>query len=278
MKRAGAPPADDLPEVSGPGPRGSAAPLVELGLGAGWLVGLGAAVQLLDQILGAANLGAAILGALLVDLAAGRAGVRWDREDVGIDARKGAARRVAAGAAVALGAGGLVLALAAALRWFHAEDGARPSAALAFALARAAAVSVRDEMLFRGIPLAAAARAGVPAPIARGFAALVSGAAIVMVPGVSAAAVALAVGSGWLFATLWQRDGGAWAAVGAHAAWLLLIGSLLHGGLFDVDWTTGNLALGASSAGAPAWLTAAVLVVAAIAVNRLPWPGRRPHQ
>ncbi len=144
----------------------------------------------------------------------------------------------------------------------------RPSAALALAVARAAAVSVRDELLFRGIPLAAAARAGVPAPIARGFAALVSGAAIVMIPGASPAAVALAVASGWLFASLWERDRGAWAAVGAHGAWVLLIGSMLHGGLFDVDWTTGNLAIGASAAGAPAWLAAGVLAVAGVLVVR----------
>ena len=252
----------------------SRGPLVELALGAAWLVGLGAAVQLLDQVIGAANLGAAILGALLVDLAAGRAGVRWDRDDDGIDSRKRAVRRVAAGAAVALGAGGVVLAVAIALRWFHGEGGAHPSSALALAVGRAAAVAVRDELLFRGVPLVAAARAGVPAPVARAFAALVSGAAIVMIPGVSVAAVALAVSSGWLFATLWERDRGAYAAVGAHGAWILLIGSVLHGGLFDVDWTTGNLAIGASAAGAPAWLATGVLVAAGLVSRRLPWPAR----
>ncbi len=245
-------------------------PLVELALGAAWLVGIGAAVQLLDQILGVANLGAAIFGALLVDLAAGRAGVRWDRDDEGIDAGKSGPRRIAIGAAIALGAGGLVLLIATALRWFHGEGGVRPSSALALAVGRAAAVSVRDEMLFRGVPLLAARRAGVPAPVARGFAALVSGAAIVMIPGVSVAAVALAVSSGWLFATLWERDRGAWAAVGAHGAWVLLIGSVLHGGLFDVEWTTGNLAIGASASGGPAWLSAGVLVAAAFAVRRAP--------
>jgi hypothetical protein len=249
--------------------------LVELGLGAAWLVGLAAGVQLLDQIVGPANLAAAIFGALLIDIAAGRVGVRWDRDDIAADAPKHAAQRVGAGAAVALATGGLALAVAAVFHWFHVEAWAQPSAALAFAAARAAAVAVRDELLFRGIPLAVAARAGVPAPIARAFAALVSGAAILMIPGVTPAAVALAVASGWLFAALWERDRGAWAAVGAHGAWILLLGSALHGGGIDAAWTTGELAVGASAAGPPAWVAAAALVVAAAALPRLRWPSAR---
>jgi hypothetical protein len=245
--------------------------LVEIGLGAAWLVGLAAALQALDQISGVAELRTPLFGALAIDLLAGRAGVRWDWDELGLDSRRYAVRRTAAGAAVALIAGGLVIAVAAALHWFHGEAMARPSAALAIAVARATAVAVRDELLFRGIPLAAAARARVPAPVGRGFAALVSGATIVMIPGVTPAAVALAVASGWLFAALWERDRGAWAAVGAHGAWLLLVGSALHGGLFEVEWTHGELAVGASAAGAPAWVAAATLAAAGFAVLRLPW-------
>ena len=245
--------------------------LVEIALGAAWLVGLAAALQVLDQMSGPAELRTPLFGALAIDLLAGRAGVRWDWDDDGIDSRKHAARRAAVGAAVALVAGAVVVAVAAVLGWFHGEAGSRPSAALAIAAARAAAVAVRDELLFRGIPLAAAARARVPAPVARGFAALVSGATVVMIPGVTPAAVALAVGSGWLFAALWECDRGAWAAVGAHGAWSLLVGSVLHGGLFEVEWTHGELAVGASAAGAPAWFAAAVLTAAGFVVVGLPW-------
>ena len=46
---------------------------------------------------------------------------------------------------------------------------------------------------------------------------------------------------------------------------------MLHGGLFDVDWTTGELAVGASAAGGPAWLAAAVLTAAGFVVVGLPW-------
>jgi membrane protease YdiL (CAAX protease family) len=246
--------------------------LIELGLGAAWLVGIAAALQILDSVLGPANLGVAIFGALRTDLAAGRAGVRWDRDaEPGADPRI-PGRRLAAGAAVALAAGVAAMGLSRALGWFHVESTTGPSAALAFAVARAAAVSVRDELLFRGVPLVAMARAGVPARIARAFSALVSGAALVLVPGVTPAALALAVVSGWLFAALWDRDRGAWAAVGAHAAWVLLLGSVTHGGVLDLAWTTGELTVGASAAGAPAWAACAVLVAAAAILLRLPWP------
>lgn len=257
-------------------PVGTRLPLTELGLGAAWLVGSAAVLLVLDSVLGAASMATALIGALVLDMAASRAGVTWDvagwrGEAVDSPRAPMAPRRivarVAAGALVALITGGAVVALAAALRWLTGHgEGVHLSSALGFALVRAAAVAVRDELLHRGIPLFAAARAGVPAPVARAFSALVSGAAIALLPGVTPAAVALAVGSGWLFAALWERDRGAWAAIGAHAAWVLLVGSGLHGGLFDVDWTVGNLAVGPSASGAPAWLAAAALGAAGLAV------------
>jgi hypothetical protein len=247
-------------------------PLVELGIGAAWLVGLAAGLSVLDRVIGPASLGTAIFGALGVDMAAERAGVRWSAGAPGPHTQKLAVQRLGAGAAAALVAWGLSLGPAAALGWFHAE-GARPSPALVLAVLRASALGARNELLFRGIPLAAAARAGVPVAAAQVFAALVSGADIAMVPGVTPAAVALAVASGWLSASLWTRDRGAWAAVGAHAAWMLLVGSVLHGGLLDVDWTTGELAIGASAAGAPAWVAAGVLIAVGVGLRWVPWPG-----
>jgi membrane protease YdiL (CAAX protease family) len=247
-------------------------PLVELGLGAAWLTGLAAVLSILDRVIGPASLGTALFGAIAVDMAAERAGVRWSDGVPGPATQRLTVQRLGAGAGAALVAWGLSLAPAAALGWFHA-DGARPSPALVLAVLRAAALGVRDELLFRGIPLTAAARAGVPATAAQVFAALVSGAAVVMVPGATPAAVALAVASGWLFAAVWRRDRGAWAAVGAHAAWSLLVGPVLHGGLLDVDWTTGELAVGASAAGPPAWVAAGVLIAVGAALRWVPWPG-----
>jgi membrane protease YdiL (CAAX protease family) len=246
--------------------------LVELGLGAAWLVGLAAALQIVERILGPANLGGVIFGALAVDIAAGRAGVRWDSDEASPTTPRNVPKRVAAGAATATGVALLVVALSALLGWFHIEGPPEPSTALVLALVRVVATAVRDELLFRGIPLAAMARAGVPRAVARAFAALVSGAALVFVPGVSAGALALAVASGWLFAALWERDRGAWAAIGAHAAWALVVGSALHGGVVDAVWKQGELAVGIGASGAPAWVASAVLVLAAALLPKLPWP------
>lgn len=254
-------------------------PLAELGLGAAWLLGLAASLQILDRLLPAASLAAAVLGALLADMAASRAGVRWnvtDDPDAPPIAFPAAARRVAVGAGIALAAGLAVIGIARFSGLLHGHgEGPSLSSAVLFAILRAAAVATRDELLFRGIPLVAAARANIPAPFARAFAALTSGAAIAFLPGTSPAAIALAVASGWLYAGLWQRERGAFMAVGAHAAWMLLFGSLLHGGLFDVDWTNGSLAIGATSWGAPAWLAAGSFVVAALV---LPWIPRTAEQ
>ena len=258
---------DPLDEPAMTRPRGT---LLTLAQGAAWLVGLAALVSIIDELFGPGSLPAAILGALALDLLARHAGVRWNRDDEGVPPGE-AARRLAAGAAVALGVGGVILAIGGVLGWFHGH-GAQPSAALAFATARAAAMAVRDELLFCGIPLATAASARVRPVFAQAFAALVSGAAIMLVHGVTPAAVVLAVGSGWLFAALWARDRGAWGPIGAHTAWLLLLGSVLHGGLFELDWSNGELVTGAHASGAPAWLAGVVLVGVGLVVPRIPWP------
>lgn len=244
------------------------APLAELGLGAAWLVGIAAALQIVER-LPIASIAVAVVGAFVVDLGAGRAGVRWDEAPESPDRPKIAARLVGKGALAALAVGAVVMAASFALGWAHGTGyGIHPSAAIAIAMLRAGAIAVRDEILYRGIPLLAASRAGLPAPAARVFSALAGGAAMSMMPGASAASIALATGAGLFYASLWQRDRGAWSALGAHGAWLLSFGSLLHGGLFEIDWHVGEIAIGNTSKGAPAWLAAASFVVASLVVGR----------
>lgn len=257
--------------MSGAGAKERGSPTTELGLGAAWMIGLASAVQIIER-LPIASLGTAVLGAVVVDLGATRAGLRYERDDRAAGRAARASRRVAAGALVALGAGAVVIAAGSALGWLRWHGGPEPKLALVYALVRAMAVATRDEMLYRGLPLMAASLAGMPAPFGRVFAALAGGAAIALLPGAGLAAVVLAIAAGWLFATLWEREGGAWAALGAHGGWVMLMGAVLHGGLFDADWHVGELAIGNTSRGAPAWLAAAVLVVTALLVPRLPLP------
>jgi hypothetical protein len=169
------------------------------------------------------------------------------------------------GAAVALGVHGAVVALAAVAGWAHVHAGA-PSVAALTALVPAIAHAVRDELLLRGVVLSACARARVPAVAGIVFAGLAGGASIAMEEGVSAAAVALAIASGWLFAAVFRR-GAAWAAVGAHAIWVLGITALTRGWLLDVHWLRGRLAMGAGADGGAAWLAAGACVIAAVVVH-----------
>lgn len=241
--------------------------LAELGLGVAWLIGIAAALQLLDVMLGQAMLGAALAGAVLVDLACSRAGVQWDSGER--RAWKEATSRIAVGAGIAALLAAFALALSVALGGSRVGFG-HPSWSLAVAAVRAAAIGVRDELLFRGLPLTAAARAGVPQRGARVFAALTGAAAIALVPEVSLAAIALTAGTGLLFATLWQLDRGAWSAVGAHGALVFSTGALARGGLLDVTLARGTLTLGPKAAGAPAWIAAGAALALALVLPRLP--------
>ena len=266
MKKAKKSEADKAPRPPGP-------PLAEIGIGLAWLLGAAAMLQIVELLLGRVIMGAAIAGAVIADLASTWAGVRWD---VGEKRHwKDAVARLGAGAGLAAAVVAATFALGAATGRVEIHAGA-PSLGIFLVILRAAAIAVRDELIFRGIPLVAAARAGVPKPIARGFAALAGAAAIATLPGASPASITLTVASGWLFATLWQRDRGAWSAVGAHAAWALLTGAVLRGGLVDMAFREGNLGLGPRASGAPAWIAAAMALIAAALLPKL--PGFRKQQ
>ena len=248
-------------------PRAPGSPLVEIGLGLAWLLGTGALLQVVEVLFGRVIMGAAIAGAVIADIVGTWAGVRWDEGD--IRHWKGAVARLGAGAGVAAGVIALTLTLGAGLGRLEISRGA-PSIGIFLVALRSAAVAVRDEVIFRGIPLVAAARARVPRPVARAFAALAGAASMALLPGASPASIALTAASGWLFATLWHRDRGAWSAVGAHAAWVFLTGSVLSGGLVDIGFREGTFALGPRASGAPAWIAAAIALLAAALLPRLP--------
>lgn len=272
--------------------------LAHVALGAAWLVGLAAALQLVDMLLGKSPLALALAGAVLADVVAGFAGVRWDwqkakgagegakkqkekdgdaapasgarpKEKAAEAAKTGGegwmpVRKAAIGMATAFVAVVVTLILGAILGWVSIERGG-PSTSMAFAMMRAAAIGVRDELMLRGIVLTAAARAGFSPMLGAAVSALAGGAVLAFIPTVSLGAVALAITSGFFFALLWQRFQGAWAAVGAHAFWVFLIGAALRGSVIDVAWSNGSLTPGGRSTGGAAWLAAGVFALLAAA-------------
>lgn len=257
---------DEAPPEKGK-PRPIGTPLVELGMGLAWLLGTAATLQAAELLFSKFIMAVAISGAVIADVASTWAGVRWDEGTK--RAWKDAIGRLGAGAGVAAAVIAVTFVIGAVLGRVDVQAGA-PSVGIFLVILKCAAIAVRDELFFRGIPIVAARRAGVPAPIARGFAALAGAASIAALPGANPASLVLAAASGWLFATLWQRDRGAWSAVGAHAAWALLTGALLRGGIVDMAFTEGNFGLGPRASGAAAWIAAGVALVAAAVLPRLP--------
>lgn len=227
-----------------------------LGIGAAWMLGIRAALVLLAGFLGSSPLPEAVLGALIVDLGTGRAGLPWSDDDL---TRGDALRRALLGAGLGGGVAALALGISLAAGW-GAAAGAQPDVAGLIALIPAGALAVRDELLYRGLPLLFAARAGVPIWAAVVFGALASPSAFAG-GNPSAAAIALSVSNGALFGMLYVRTKSAWGAVGAHAAWLVITEVLSRGTLFDVRWTAGELASSDAAAGPPAFVGAALALV-----------------
>ena len=256
-----------------PGPAGPKRRLTELALGAAWPVGLAAGLQIVSVLLSSSPLAAALAGAVVADVVAARAGVQWtdplEREGPGRRAR--IARRVGLGAALSALAVLITLGASVVLGWATVEAGA-PSVGFGFAVARAIALAVRDELLLTGIPFAAAARAGLSARAALVFSALAHGAALGLAPGASASSFALATALGALAAALFLRGRGVFAAVAVHASFTALAGAGLRGALLDATWVDGALATGTQAFGRPAWLGAALLAILAALALRAAGP------
>lgn len=228
--------------------------------GAVYLVGAAAAVSIVEGLV-PAPLGAAAIGAVVAELIANRAGVRWQFEKMKVGE---IARKAAVGGGVMIAATAVIVAVGAALGFATVARGA-PSAALMISIARAALLGARDELVLRGIPIATAKRARLSPWTGAFYGALAGGALFVASPGVRPEAVALALVTGFVFAALYVRAGIV-AAASAHAAWLLATGPLVRGELLDVDWRDAALAVGATAAGRPAWLATAVVLAAALLV------------
>jgi hypothetical protein len=268
--------------------------LAEIGLGAAFLVGLAAALQIVELVLGKSPLASAIAGAVVADIVAARAGVRWDSSPprpkpgeplAGANTKTAPTtpdekphpaatpneiqptpvRHTAIGMAAALIAMVATLTLGALFGWVQIDAGG-PSTSIAFGILRATAIGVRDELMLRGIILTAASRARLHPLLGASFAALAGGASLALIPAVSLGAIALAVTSGFFFALLWQRFQGAWAAVGASAFWAFLIGTATRGGILDVTWLSGSLVSSGRSTGGAAYLAAAIFALLSAAL------------
>jgi hypothetical protein len=232
--------------------------------GVGWLAGATLVAGALTHALESRPLVGILLGAIAADVAR----TRVEAYEPAGATPHGRAARAVRGAAVGL-AVGLAPLLAGALSGLANVHLVAPSPlGLATGGARAIAVAYRDEVLGRGIPLALAARAGVPLPATLAWIALLA-AAPAAATGASAAALAATLAGAMLFAVAWRR-GGLAAGWGAHAAWLFAVGVVARGEPFELAWRSGALGPAGRAAGVAGWLAAASLGVAALALARAP--------
>jgi hypothetical protein len=245
----------------------SRSPLSELGRGAAWLLGIRGSLVVLDGLVPGSPLASSVLGALLTDIGVNRAGASWDRDPE--VSRRGAIERFLRGLSLGTTLAASALLASYAFGWASVRLG-RPDPMLLLALLAALGTAMREELLYRVLPLHFAARAHVPAWVALGFAASLSVAASALHPQSTLAGLALELGKGLLFASLAHHFRGAWAPIAAHTIWAFLLGAASRGGLLEVVYSQGELSDGALSAGAPAWFAAGLAVLLALfAVPRL---------
>lgn len=229
--------------------------LVEIGIGAAYLVAGAGAVHVVELVMTLQPVGKALLGAVAMDLLARRAGVDLDVRRV--------PRSIGIGFGLALIVVTIVIGASAALGWAQIAAGA-PSITLLFGVLRAVALGWRDELLLRAIPLHAAKRARVPDSIALVFAALTGAFSLAASDLASPPAFALAIALGWGFALICKRFG-PFTAIAAHGALAFLLGPGTRGALVDVTWTgTLSFALGSRAAGPIAWLATGVVLAVAL--------------
>lgn len=239
--------------------------------GAAFLLLGGVVVRGLDAGFDERPLMALAFGAFAVDFLAQRAGVSWLEGDVA-NAKKlrTALRGLGIGIAIAM-----AVLLATRVLGMARIGAGSPSLLLLMGLARPLLLAMRDELLFRGMPLTIA-KGRFSDKLALPFAALLGAAPLVSLPGIRPEAILFTVTSGLFFGLLWRRGSGS-LAWGAHAGWLFATDLAFRGGLLDVSFSTGALAPTARIAGWPAYLATAAFAIAAVFVSTRPSPRPRPR-
>ncbi len=144
--------------------------------------------------------------------------------------------------------------------------------------------AIRDELLLRGLVLRVF-RHTLPVNVTLLVCGAIAAAARVgelrdetiaalLVSPTGLASLAVAALGGICLATLWVREGGAFRACGAHAAWTFVTTALVSGGACDATWS-GTAWGGGSVDASLATVTALSLATAAALLVHARWYGAR---
>jgi hypothetical protein len=228
-----------------------------------WGLATFAACETASVLLVRSRIANAAVAAAIAEWGAGRADVTWSDPEAAAPTVATIARRAARGFAWGAAAAALVVAVAAASRSATFAPNHPDVAALTAGLVVTLLTAVRDELLLRGVVLRV--YGGLePRLDAQIACALAAGAAAIGEPGASLSHVAVAALAGFILAAIWQRDRGAWMALGANAAWSWGTGTVVRGGIVDLrggvlGWWSSDGALGSAPV--------TVVVLTAVAVT-----------
>jgi hypothetical protein len=233
---------------------------------------MGAIVFALEAFLDTYRLAALLIGVFAVEYLARKQGFQWD--ETGKRTTMQSARMVAAG----FGLGAAVVLLMVGVAWgaglAKVTMGSPTLVGLGLGVVTPLAQAARDELLFRGAPLAMM-KDRIPDRFALPFVALLGAAPLWLQPNPSLVGIAIAVVTGWVFALALRAGRGVLLAWGAHAGWLFMLGAGTRGGVLDVSLGAGIwLPLGYAE-GTVAWVAFGVVTLVAVGASVL-YFRRRP--
>jgi hypothetical protein len=235
-----------------------------LARGGAMLLAAGVGNRLLEWVFSSRPLVAVIVSGLVLDFWSQRAGARWMPTPA--KNRMELVRTSAKGLGIGLAIGAAVVAICALSGQVRLHSGRPSVAGVALGTLRTGAVAFRDELLYRGIPLALLA-GRLPERWALAFAAVLSSAPLALASG-QLAPLLFAGSAGLYFALVWQVGAGGFFAWANHMGWLVATQVLIQGAIVEAEWLGGSLAGDAASAGLPAYLGAAAFAAAAFIVAR----------
>jgi hypothetical protein len=236
----------------------AAATVRDAGKVVGWGLALWGAAQLAMAVFSRNATAIAAVQAVIAEWGAGRLGIAWSDPLAPMPTWRALVRRAGAGMAAGAFAAALVVGIAVATGSAAMAKTSPALAALGVGLVVSVLKAVRDELLVRGVVLRAT-RGLLPTWAALLVCGAAAAAARFGQDGVLGLALAVEAARGIALGAIWVRDGGAWMAVGANAAWVWGLESIVRGGLLDVRFAT------EPDAGLPAVGAASLAAIAALA-------------
>lgn len=231
-----------------------------------WGTAIYGGTRLVALLLETASMPAAVAQAVIAEWGVGRLGVAWSDPKAPVPTSGAIARRAGVGAAIGVIAAGMVVAFLASTQAVLLERSSPSTSAVVVALVTAGLFAMRDELLLHGLVLRTLVT--VDSPMAKVLACGVTSAAAAYgeIGATSPRAVVVQGLLGMVFGALWVRDRGAWAAWGAHAAWLFTSSFLMQGGIFEAR--VAATSWGGANAG-PLGGTAAIVALIPLAIGAL---------